>query len=80
MGYTHTLRHLIERSGYSLRGASQALGHSPTWAGATLADGHTPLVSTLVDVASLCGCRVLVVDKTTGETVADLAEGQEGTG
>lgn len=67
--YTGVLSMLIHHAGISYGETSRLLGKSPNWALNSSAPGRNPKISTVTDVADVCGIDVQFVDRKTGEIV-----------
>lgn len=69
MDYSDVLSGLIHHAGISYGETSRRLGKSPNWALNSSAPGRNPKLSTVADVADVCGVDVKLVDRETGEIV-----------
>lgn len=61
------MRCISQHAHISGRELSRQLGHVETWA--TNSFGRIPKLDTLADVADVCGCDVLIIDRATGAEV-----------
>lgn len=67
--YTDVLLGLIRHAGLSYGETSRRLQKSPSWARNTALPKRDPKLSTVADVADVCGVDVKLVDRETGEIV-----------
>ena len=72
MQVDRVIRALIDHSGMSGNAVSAALNRSREWARITSQPGRVPRIDTVADVADVAGCEVVIIDRTTGETVATI--------
>ena len=61
MQITEAIKHMCEKSGKGVVGASQALGKSRMYLSALISRGSYPRTDTLVQIAQACGYRVELV-------------------
>ena len=58
---TEAIKHMCEKSGKGVVGASQALGKSRMYLSALISRGSYPRTDTLVQIAQACGYKVELV-------------------
>lgn len=61
MRITEAIKHMCEKSGKGVVGASQALGKSRMYLSALISRGSYPRTDTLVQIAQACGYTVELV-------------------
>lgn len=61
MQITEAIKHMCEKSGKGVVGASQALGKSRMYLSALISRGSYPRADTLVQIAQACGYKVELV-------------------
>ena len=61
MRITEAIKHMCEKSGKGVVGASQALGKSRLYLSALISRGSYPRTDTLVQIAQACGYTVELV-------------------
>lgn len=73
------LRFMRERSGFSQRGLSAALGRNSSFMGIVENPSRDPSLSTVCRVAAACGLGVEVYERSTGTPVArvEAPDGEE---
>lgn len=59
---------LVDHSPLTGEQASAALGHSRSYI-SMIKQRRAPTLATVADVADVCGCDVVIVDRATGERV-----------
>ena len=63
MNTNGAMREIVNRAGISQRAASERMGRSPNWLGATLARQGSSEAVTLASLASACGYALVLVPK-----------------
>lgn len=71
MKVTGVVRALVDHSPMTGEQVSAALGHSRGYISVAMAKGagKGPALATVCDVADVCGCDVVLLDRATGERV-----------
>ena len=62
-------RYALDNSGKSQRQISRDLGKVDTFISSMLSGGRTPGLQLMANVADVCGYDLLLVDRTTGDTI-----------
>lgn len=62
MNANNLIRYMVDNSDKSQRAISTAMGKSPNYLGASMAQGSTPSLDTVLLVARVTGCRLFLED------------------
>lgn len=61
MNTNDAMRTIVSNAGLSMRAASERMGRSPNWLGATLARSGSSEAGTLAELAAACGYALALV-------------------
>lgn len=61
---------IMERSGKTAYALSVSMGRAKQYMGSLISRHTSPRADTLAEIASACGCDLIIRDRTTGEMVA----------
>lgn len=67
MQVDRVIREIVKRSSQSMRGVSRMLGKGQSWCKVVSLPGRSPALSTVVDIADVCGYDLVVRCRETGE-------------
>lgn len=61
------IREIVKRSSQTMRGVSLMLGKGQSWCKVVSLQGRSPALSTVVDIADVCGYDLIARCRETGE-------------